>query len=129
MVYTDPQAAAVGATEARFSATVPISEVAKTAAYTRAYADAVGYLTLLSDGRTVTGAHALGPEAGSGCSRQPWPCAPASRWRCCATPSSPSRPSPRSTSPPSPTCTTRSPRAARSTDGSLHDAPLPPLRG
>ncbi|MGY6024768.1 dihydrolipoyl dehydrogenase family protein [Streptomyces spinosirectus] len=64
VVYTDPQAAAVGAGEARFSATVPISEVAKTAAYTRAYADAVGFLTLLSDGRTVTGAYALGPEAG-----------------------------------------------------------------
>ncbi|MBK3647999.1 hypothetical protein JHN46_46350, partial [Streptomyces sp. MBT33] len=52
------------AAEARFSATVPISEVAKTAAYTRAYADAVGFLTLLSDGSTVTGAYALGPEAG-----------------------------------------------------------------
>jgi pyruvate/2-oxoglutarate dehydrogenase complex dihydrolipoamide dehydrogenase (E3) component len=64
VVYTDPQAAVVGAGEARFSATVPISEVAKTAAYTRAYADAVGFLTLLSDGRTVTGAYALGPEAG-----------------------------------------------------------------
>ncbi|MFE0519157.1 dihydrolipoyl dehydrogenase family protein [Streptomyces sp. NPDC058954] len=64
VVYTDPQAAAVGAAEARFSATVPISEVAKTAAYTRAYADAVGFLTLLSDGSTVTGAYALGPEAG-----------------------------------------------------------------
>ncbi|MFE1925934.1 dihydrolipoyl dehydrogenase family protein [Streptomyces asoensis] len=64
VVYTDPQAAAVGAGEGQFSATVPISEVAKTAAYTRAYADAVGFLTLLSDGRTVTGAYALGPEAG-----------------------------------------------------------------
>ncbi|MGX9883145.1 dihydrolipoyl dehydrogenase family protein [Streptomyces sp. NPDC002276] len=64
VVYTDPQAASVGADEARFSATVPISGVAKTAAYTRAYADANGFLTLLSDGRVITGAHALGPEAG-----------------------------------------------------------------
>ncbi|MCL6670934.1 dihydrolipoyl dehydrogenase family protein [Streptomyces panaciradicis] len=64
VVYTDPQAAAVGAAEARFSATVPISEVAKTAAYSRAYADAMGFLNLLSDGSTVTGAYALGPEAG-----------------------------------------------------------------
>ncbi|WP_405988257.1 dihydrolipoyl dehydrogenase family protein [Streptomyces sp. NBC_00986] len=64
VVYTDPQAASVGAGEARFSATVPISGVAKTAAYTRAYADANGFLTLLSDGRVITGAHALGPEAG-----------------------------------------------------------------
>ena len=38
VVYTDPQAAAVGAIEARFTATVPVSEVAKTATYTRAYA-------------------------------------------------------------------------------------------
>ena len=41
-----------------------VAEVAKTAAYSRAYADAMGFLTLLSDGSTVTGAYALGPEAG-----------------------------------------------------------------
>jgi pyruvate/2-oxoglutarate dehydrogenase complex dihydrolipoamide dehydrogenase (E3) component len=62
VVYTDPQAAAVGATEARFTATVPVSEVAKTATYTRAQSK--GFLTLLSDGERLTGAHALGPEAG-----------------------------------------------------------------
>jgi dihydrolipoamide dehydrogenase len=64
VVYTDPQAASVGAFEARFSATVPVSEVAKTATYTRAYADSNGFLTLLSDGERLTGAYALGPEAG-----------------------------------------------------------------
>ena len=64
VVYTDPQAAAVGATEARFSATVPLSEVAKTATYTHAYAESNGFLTLLSDGTRLTGAYALGPEAG-----------------------------------------------------------------
>jgi dihydrolipoamide dehydrogenase len=64
VVYTDPQAAAVGATEARFSATAPISGVAKTETYTRAYAESNGFLTLLSDGVTLTGAYALGPEAG-----------------------------------------------------------------
>jgi dihydrolipoamide dehydrogenase len=64
VVYTDPQAAAVGAIEARFTATVPVSEVAKTATYTRAYATSNGFLTLLSDGERLTGAHALGPEAG-----------------------------------------------------------------
>ena len=62
--YTDPQAAAVGATQARFSATARVSEVAKTATYTRAYAERPGYLTLVSDGEVLTGAHALGPEAG-----------------------------------------------------------------
>jgi pyruvate/2-oxoglutarate dehydrogenase complex dihydrolipoamide dehydrogenase (E3) component len=64
VVYTDPQAAAVGATEARFIATTPISEVAKTETYTRAYAQSNGFLTLLSDGERLTGACALGPEAG-----------------------------------------------------------------
>jgi len=64
VVYTDPQAAAVGASDGRFSSTVPVSEVAKTATYTRAYADDNGFLTLLSDGERLTGAYALGPEAG-----------------------------------------------------------------
>jgi pyruvate/2-oxoglutarate dehydrogenase complex dihydrolipoamide dehydrogenase (E3) component len=64
VTYTDPQAAAAGATEASFSATAPVSEVAKTATYTRAYAKSNGFLTLLSDGERLTGAYALGPEAG-----------------------------------------------------------------
>jgi dihydrolipoamide dehydrogenase len=64
VIYTDPQAAAVGAADAPFSATVPISDVAKTATYTHAYADSKGFLTLLSDGERLTGAYALGPEAG-----------------------------------------------------------------
>jgi dihydrolipoamide dehydrogenase len=64
VVYTDPQAAAVGGEAGRFSATVPVSEVAKTATYTRAYAEQNGFLTLLSDGERLTGAYALGPEAG-----------------------------------------------------------------
>jgi dihydrolipoamide dehydrogenase len=38
--------------------------VAKTATYTHAYAQSNGFLTLLSDGELLTGAHALGPEAG-----------------------------------------------------------------
>src|SRR5262249_22946566 len=64
VVYTDPQAAAVGATEAKFSATARLSDVAKTAAYTRAYDQSNGFMTLLSDGERLTGAYALGPEAG-----------------------------------------------------------------
>jgi pyruvate/2-oxoglutarate dehydrogenase complex dihydrolipoamide dehydrogenase (E3) component len=64
VTYTDPQAAAVGATEAEFSGTARVAEVAKTATYTHAYAESNGYLTLLSDGERLTGAHALGPEAG-----------------------------------------------------------------
>jgi dihydrolipoamide dehydrogenase len=64
VTYTDPQAAAVGATDGRFSAMVPVSKVPKTATYTRAYAEENGFLTLLSDGQRLTGAYALGPEAG-----------------------------------------------------------------
>ena len=64
VVYTDPQAAAVGATQAQFSGTARVSEVAKTATYTHAYAASNGFLTLLSDGERLTGAYALGPEAG-----------------------------------------------------------------
>jgi dihydrolipoamide dehydrogenase len=63
-VFTDPQAAAVGATEARFSSTVLLKDVPKTATYTHAYAESNGFLTLLSDGERLTGAYALGPEAG-----------------------------------------------------------------
>jgi len=64
VTYTDPQAAAVGAIEAEYSATCPVSEVPKTATYTHAYAESNGFLTLLSDGERLTGAYALGPEAG-----------------------------------------------------------------
>jgi dihydrolipoamide dehydrogenase len=64
VAFTDPQAAAVGATEGAFSATVRLSDIAKTATYTRGYAESGGYLTLLSDGERLTGAHALGPDAG-----------------------------------------------------------------
>jgi dihydrolipoamide dehydrogenase len=64
VTYTDPQAAAVGAAEAAFSATAYLNAIAKTETYTRAYAESNGYLTLLSDGERLVGAHALGPEAG-----------------------------------------------------------------
>jgi dihydrolipoamide dehydrogenase len=64
VVYTDPQVAAVGANDAPFTATVPLSGVAKTATYTRRYAESNGFLTLLSDGERLTGAYAVGPEAG-----------------------------------------------------------------
>jgi pyruvate/2-oxoglutarate dehydrogenase complex dihydrolipoamide dehydrogenase (E3) component len=64
VTYTDPQAASVGAVEAQYSGTTPMSEVPKTATYTHAYAESNGFLTLLSDGRRLTGAYALGPEAG-----------------------------------------------------------------
>src|ERR1700744_2245002 len=58
------KAASGGAAEATFSATALLSEVAKTEPYTRAYAGSNGFMTLLSDGERLTGAYALGPEAG-----------------------------------------------------------------
>jgi pyruvate/2-oxoglutarate dehydrogenase complex dihydrolipoamide dehydrogenase (E3) component len=64
VVYTDPQAASVGAAQAEFTGTALLSEVAKTATYTHDYAKSNGFLTLLSDGEVLTGAYALGPEAG-----------------------------------------------------------------
>ena len=38
--------------------------MSRTATYTHAYAESNGFLTLLSDGERLTGAYALGPEAG-----------------------------------------------------------------
>jgi dihydrolipoamide dehydrogenase len=64
VVFSDPQAAAVGDAVGAFSATTPISGVARTATYTREYADEHGFLTLVSDGEVLTGAYAVGPEAG-----------------------------------------------------------------
>jgi pyruvate/2-oxoglutarate dehydrogenase complex dihydrolipoamide dehydrogenase (E3) component len=64
VTYTDPQAAAVGAAEAPYTGTARMAEVPKTETYTRAYAESNGFLTLLSDGERLTGAYALGPEAG-----------------------------------------------------------------
>ena len=64
VTYTDPQAASVGTAEAEFSGTSSVSDVPKTATYTHAYAESTGFLTLLSDGERLTGAYALGPEAG-----------------------------------------------------------------
>jgi pyruvate/2-oxoglutarate dehydrogenase complex dihydrolipoamide dehydrogenase (E3) component len=64
VVFTDPQAAAVGDADGPLSATVPLAEVPRTATYTRAYDTRPGYMTLVSDGERVTGAHAVGPDAG-----------------------------------------------------------------
>jgi len=64
VVYTDPQAASVGLAEDKFSATARLVDVAKMETYSRAYAESNGFLTLVSDGDRLTGAYALGPEAG-----------------------------------------------------------------
>jgi pyruvate/2-oxoglutarate dehydrogenase complex dihydrolipoamide dehydrogenase (E3) component len=64
VMFTDPQAAAVGAADGPVMVTVPLSGVARTATYTRTYDTEPGFLTLVSDGTRLTGAYALGPEAG-----------------------------------------------------------------
>src|SRR5690349_8845692 len=64
VTYTDPQAGAVGEAEGRFSGTAKVAETPKMSTYSHKYAESNGYLTLLSDGERLVGAHALGPEAG-----------------------------------------------------------------
>jgi pyruvate/2-oxoglutarate dehydrogenase complex dihydrolipoamide dehydrogenase (E3) component len=64
VVFTDPQAASVGTAEGPLTVTSQLSEVPRTSTYTRAYADKPGFMTLISDGERLTGAYALGPEAG-----------------------------------------------------------------
>jgi pyruvate/2-oxoglutarate dehydrogenase complex dihydrolipoamide dehydrogenase (E3) component len=64
VVFTDPQAAVVGEADGALSTTVPIAEVPRTATYTRAYDKIPGFMTLVSDGERLTGAYALGPDAG-----------------------------------------------------------------
>ena len=64
VVFTDPQAASVGEAEGPLTATVSLAEVPRTSTYTRAYDTRQGFMTLVSDGEKITGAHALGPEAG-----------------------------------------------------------------
>jgi pyruvate/2-oxoglutarate dehydrogenase complex dihydrolipoamide dehydrogenase (E3) component len=64
VVFTDPQAASVGQDEGELESTTLLKDVPKTAAYTREYADKPWFMTLVSDGERLTGAYALGPEAG-----------------------------------------------------------------
>jgi pyruvate/2-oxoglutarate dehydrogenase complex dihydrolipoamide dehydrogenase (E3) component len=64
VVFTDPQAASVGQADGSVTATAQLAEVPRTATYTRDYDTKPGFMTLVSDGERITGAYALGPEAG-----------------------------------------------------------------
>jgi len=64
VVFTDPQAASVGEAEGAKIGHVELAGVARTSTYTRAYDRKPGFLTLVSDGERLTGAYALGPDAG-----------------------------------------------------------------
>jgi pyruvate/2-oxoglutarate dehydrogenase complex dihydrolipoamide dehydrogenase (E3) component len=63
VVFTDPQAASVGEAEGDVTVTVSLDSVPRMSTYYRNY-EGVGFLTLVSDGERLTGAYALGPEAG-----------------------------------------------------------------
>jgi pyruvate/2-oxoglutarate dehydrogenase complex dihydrolipoamide dehydrogenase (E3) component len=64
VVFTDPQVASVGESEGAQTGTVEMKAVARTATYMRDYDKQPGFLTLVSDGTKLTGAYAVGPEAG-----------------------------------------------------------------
>jgi pyruvate/2-oxoglutarate dehydrogenase complex dihydrolipoamide dehydrogenase (E3) component len=64
VVFTDPQAASVGAAEGDVVVSVPITSTPRLSTYTREYDEKIGFLALVSDGKRLTGAHALGPDAG-----------------------------------------------------------------
>jgi dihydrolipoamide dehydrogenase len=64
VVFTHPQAAAVGEADGPVTATISLSSVPKTATYLRAWDEHPGFLTLISDGEVLTGAYGVGPEAG-----------------------------------------------------------------
>jgi pyruvate/2-oxoglutarate dehydrogenase complex dihydrolipoamide dehydrogenase (E3) component len=64
VVFTDPQAASVGEPEGPVTATISLAGVPRTYTYMREYADKPNFMTLVSDGERITGAYALGPEAG-----------------------------------------------------------------
>ncbi|TDW22627.1 dihydrolipoyl dehydrogenase family protein [Kribbella kalugense] len=64
VVYSYPQAASVGAADGPYVSTVQLSGVPRTATYLRSYDTQPGFLTLVSDGKVIIGAYAVGPEAG-----------------------------------------------------------------
>jgi pyruvate/2-oxoglutarate dehydrogenase complex dihydrolipoamide dehydrogenase (E3) component len=64
VVFTDPQAASVGEAEGEVTVTISLAEVPRTYTFMREYADKPNFMSLVSDGERITGAHALGPEAG-----------------------------------------------------------------
>ena len=63
VVFTDPQAAAVGEPDGEVTVTVSLESVPRLSTYYREH-EHPGFLTLVSDGERLTGAYALGPEAG-----------------------------------------------------------------
>jgi pyruvate/2-oxoglutarate dehydrogenase complex dihydrolipoamide dehydrogenase (E3) component len=63
VVFTDPQVASVGEPDGPHAVTVQLDSVPRASTYYREY-EGAGFMTLVSDGERITGAYALGPEAG-----------------------------------------------------------------
>jgi pyruvate/2-oxoglutarate dehydrogenase complex dihydrolipoamide dehydrogenase (E3) component len=63
VVFTDPEVAAVGEHDGPKTATVKLDGVARTSTFTSEW-EGKGFMTLVSDGSRLTGAYAIGPEAG-----------------------------------------------------------------
>lgn len=64
VVFTDPQVAAVGDTQGPREGTNSLQSISRTSTYTREYEELEGFLTLFADETKLTGAVAVGPEAG-----------------------------------------------------------------
>jgi dihydrolipoamide dehydrogenase len=64
VVFTDPQVAAVGETEGELTGIAELASGARSSTYARDFSDRPGFLGLVSDGTKLTGAYAVGPEAG-----------------------------------------------------------------
>ena len=64
VVFTDPQIAAVGQQDGPASGTAQLDSISRSSTYSREYDKHPGFLTVVSDGEKLIGAHAMGPEAG-----------------------------------------------------------------
>jgi pyruvate/2-oxoglutarate dehydrogenase complex dihydrolipoamide dehydrogenase (E3) component len=64
VVFTDPQVAAVGETAGPACGTAELAGLARSATYVDDPSKRPGFLKLISDGDVLTGACAVGPEAG-----------------------------------------------------------------
>jgi pyruvate/2-oxoglutarate dehydrogenase complex dihydrolipoamide dehydrogenase (E3) component len=64
VIFTDPQVAAVGEQDGPASGTAQLASISRTSTYSREYDKHPGFLTVISDGEKLIGAHAVGPEAG-----------------------------------------------------------------
>jgi pyruvate/2-oxoglutarate dehydrogenase complex dihydrolipoamide dehydrogenase (E3) component len=64
VVFTDPQVAAVGEPGGERQGSTSLESVARTSTYTREYDQRPGFLMVFADGDRLTGAVAVGPEAG-----------------------------------------------------------------